>query len=179
MTRELIIYPFISKFTSDLNQPNSGFPNFDLCLQFHSLGKGMVNVISLPRRQKLGKRRIHKRSGNLDAIQFYLGQITAVLVRHDHLPQIYYGFWHLYAQPRPAPNRLRSGVRKVSFSTRMQTAFPRYGKGLERTPLSPKSPEGSMSSKVTTWAQNFIQPCISHLHIPSSPTMTCLHACAC
>lgn len=33
-TRKLIIHPFISKVTRALIQPNSGFPNFDLCLQF-------------------------------------------------------------------------------------------------------------------------------------------------
>lgn len=35
---------------------------------------------------------------NFEARQFYLGQIILVLVPHDHLLQISYGFQHSYIQ---------------------------------------------------------------------------------
>lgn len=59
------------------------------------------------------KAEVDKRSRNLEDIPFCLGQIIAILVLHDHLLQICYRLWYLYAPPRPVPNRPSSRVTKV------------------------------------------------------------------
>lgn len=119
---------------------------------------GIVNTISLERRQNLRKSKNILKKWNLEAIKFYLGKIIAILVLQDHLLPIYYGFQDLYAPLRPAPNRLRSGVRKVPFSSRMQTTSPHYWSGLERK-NSFSSPNPQEEVRHPKW---------SHMHKTSS-----------
>lgn len=102
-----------------------------------------------------------------------------MLVLHDHLLPIYYGFQDLYAQPRPAPNRLSSGVRKVPLFSRMQTTSPHYWNGLERTLSLPQIPRRKYVIQGDHICTKHHPALYSHLHDPSSPTMTYFHACTC
>ena len=131
-----------------------------------------IVTMILERRQNLRKSKNMLKKWEFRSHKFYLDKSIAILVLHDHLLPIYYGFQDLYAQPRPAPNRLSSGVRKVPFSSRMQTTSPHYWNGLERTLSLPQIPRRKYVIQGDHICTKHHPGLYSHLHDPSSPTMT-------
>lgn len=142
-----------------------GFPDFDLCLQFHSLEKRIVNVISLEKSWKAAVSKpdsftwarlsssspTRSSPSNLSWMPASLRTSEACAWLTKLHPDLEPGRSHLPPEGNILPSQLKRFGKNPSFS---------------------QIPKKKYAIPVTTWAQNFIQPL-------SPPTMICSRACTC